>query len=249
MANDTEKKSTTNGTSKTKSTTNSTKKATTSKAKTSNSTKSSQSEAKKTTSAKSGSTTKRKYTKRKTNVVDSAVDNATKNILGEGVTSNKTVNKFLKKISTVVKVMGIALFIVGVVLGLFVGKTICKNDTFELIPGNSSYEVGCDATITLPGVKLVAFGKDISDKVQIELSEGLVRNEDGTFTITNNTDGKTIEKGTYYIIYTTTNFKYKKIKKIRYIYVDDMSEKGDGEPEEESTEIVNDNVIESDEGE
>ena len=61
------------------------------------------------------------------------------------------------------------------------------------------------------GVKVIAFGKDDSDKVMIETD--LKRNADGSFYAE--------EEGTYYIKYTVDNIKYGsifKIQKIRLIH-------------------------------
>lgn len=161
--------------------------------------------------------------------VKKSVDNITDNILdkvstkdGKSISSNKTIKKLLKKIPTAIKILGVVLFVVGGLLGSFVGARICKNDTFELLPYDSKFTIGCEANLTIPGVKLISYGRDISDKVQLEVSEGLVQNEDGTFTIED-----TSQENVYYIIYTTKDIKFSKIQKIRYIYVNSLDDVGE----------------------
>ena len=167
--------------------------------------------------------------KRKVNsTTKKAVNDATNSILdkvsgGENsLSKNKTIKKLLKQIPTLVKVVGITLFVVGCLAGAVVGNVLSKNDTFELVGSNVSYEINSTAIYQDEGVKLVSMGRDLSNKVNIEVSKGLIQNDDGTFRVQD-----TSKEGMYYIIYTTTDFKFSKIRKIRYIYVADMSEQGE----------------------
>ncbi|MBQ7308202.1 MAG: hypothetical protein IJW82_06735 [Clostridia bacterium] len=152
--------------------------------------------------------------------------------------AEKSLKKLWKKIPKTVKIIALVLFVLGNTIGGFFGHIICKNDTFELLPYESKFLVGCEATIDVPGVKIISYGKDVSDNVNTELSEGLKQNQDGTITIED-----TSVEGVYYIIYTTDNFKFSKIKKIRYIYVNNMEDVGesvsDGGVESASVKIDN----------
>lgn len=136
--------------------------------------------------------------------------------------AEKKIKKLWKKIPKTVKIIALVLFVIGNAVGGFFGAMICKNDTFELLPYEGKFLVGCESTITVPGVKIISYGKDVSSSVNAELSEGLVQNEDGTITIED-----TSVEGVYYIIYTTSNFKFSKIKKIRYIYVNNLEDTGE----------------------
>ena len=136
--------------------------------------------------------------------------------------TEKALKKLWKKIPKTVKIIALVLFVLGNAVGGFFGAMICKNDTFELLPYEAKFLVGCESTINVPGVKIISYGKDVSNQVNAELSEGLVQNQDGTITI----EDTSIE-GVYYIIYTTTNFKFSKIKKIRYIYVNNLEDFGE----------------------
>ena len=192
--------------------------------------------AKKTTSTRktsSNSATKSVTTEAKKEVKKDANKKAdevlTKNVPDFKI-GDKSVNMkgLLKGVSLVAKIVAIVMFIVGAVLGSVVGIVLCKDDTFELIECNTSYEVGLDTPINVEGVKLISFGRDISDSVNIELSEGLKRNEDGTITVLD-----TSVEGIYHIIYTTSDFKYQKIQKIRYIYIVSFNETGESAVYEE----------------
>ncbi len=114
---------------------------------------------------------------------------------------------------------GILTIILVAILGAGVGAGACyylgRNDCFELIGQE-------ELTLTLPidgktadenncyidqGVKIISFGRDISNEVIIETD--LKKNEDGSFTAD--------EIGTYYIKYTVDDIKYGKIFTIQRI--------------------------------
>lgn len=180
---------------------------------------------------KTSKTTKRKVSNSTKRAVNSFTDDILDRVSSgdNSISKNKTVKKLLKKIPTTIKILGIGLFIIGIISGAFVGKVISKNDTFELVGSNISYNLNQSAIYTDEGVKLISMGRDLSSSVSIEVSEGLINNNDGTFTIED-----TSKEDTYYIIYTTTDFKFSKIKKIRYIYVVDMTEQGESIDESNS---------------
>ena len=178
----------------------------------------------KTTVKKTKTTVKTTSAGQKTTVKTTAKQKTTsKNAASSSsIDVSKDVKKILKKIPTAIKVIGVLLFVLGLVTGNIIGKKLCENDTFELIECNTGYNVGSDNIISVSGVKIISFGKDVSDSVKLELSAGLTQNDDGTFTIED-----TSKEGVYYIIYTTDNFKFKNIQKIRYIYVNDLEDTGE----------------------
>ena len=119
--------------------------------------------------------------------------------------TNKT-NKQLKKLSIGAILIAVVCLIVGAVGGVFAIKVITKNDCFTLIGKDEITH-----TIGVPyfdkGAKVVAFGRDDSDKIEIKTN--LTQNQDGSFSAD--------EEGTYYIAYTVDNFKYGKLFKIQKI--------------------------------
>ena len=123
--------------------------------------------------------------------------------------TSKKVNKQLKKVSAGALVMAVLLLVVGAVGGYFGVKVLTKNDCFVL-NGKDEITLQIGESYTDEGAKVIAFGKDEANKIQIETN--LVKNNDGTYS--------TDEVGTYYMVYTVDNFKYGtlfKIKKIRLI--------------------------------
>ena len=121
----------------------------------------------------------------------------------------KKINKNLKKLGDGTLITALILLVVGTVGGFFGFKVLTKNDCFVL-NGKDEITLQIGEKYTDDGVKVVAFGKDETEKVQIETN--LTKNEDGTYSAE--------EEGTYYITYTVDSFKYGtifKIKKIRLI--------------------------------
>lgn len=123
--------------------------------------------------------------------------------------TNKKINKTIKKASPLAMVLAVVLLLCGALGGFFGCKVLTKNDCFEII-GKDELTLTVGENYTDLGVKVVAFGKDETDKVEIETN--LTKNEDGTFTSN--------EIGTYYIVYKVNNIKYGtlfKVQKIRLI--------------------------------
>ncbi|MBE7076391.1 MAG: hypothetical protein E7374_00675 [Clostridiales bacterium] len=119
---------------------------------------------------------------------------------------SKKVNKKLKKLGFGTVCLILFVLAVGVAGGFFGVKFLTRNDCFEIV-GNDELTLTLDKTYEDTGVKIVAFGKDESDKVEIETN--LEKHEDGTYSADS--------EGTYYIQYTATNLKYGKIFKIKKI--------------------------------
>ena len=124
--------------------------------------------------------------------------------------------KKIKKLSAGAVAMAVMLLVGGAIGGWFGCKVLTKNDCFEIVGKDEiTRVVGC--AYEDQGIKAVAFGKDVSNKVQIETN--LILNEDGTYTAN--------EVGTYYIVYKVDTFKYNsifKVQKIRLITFVEASE-------------------------
>ena len=123
---------------------------------------------------------------------------------------------------TLKKMGGLTIFLVVLFLGIggaggwFAVKMLTANDCFTL-NGKDEITLTIGEHYTDESVKIVEFGKDISQKVQVETN--LTKNEDGTFT--------SAEVGTFYMTYTVSSIKYGtifKIQKIRLVTFVEPSE-------------------------
>ena len=129
-----------------------------------------------------------------------------------GNSNNKSLQKTkkqLKKLSFGAIVVAVLFLIVGVAGGFVSMKIMMNNDCFELV-GKDEITLQIGESYMDEGAKVVAFGKDATNKIKIETN--LTKNEDGTYTSN--------EIGTFYMTYTVNNFKYGtifKIQKIRLI--------------------------------
>ena len=123
--------------------------------------------------------------------------------------NQKKVNKQLKKLSIGAIMIAVLLLVAGSVGGFFGVNFMTKDDCFAL-NGKDEITLQIGENYTDDGAKVIAFGKDVSNKVKVETD--LTLNDDGTYTAK--------EEGTYYMIYTVDHFKYGslfKIQKIRLI--------------------------------
>lgn len=130
--------------------------------------------------------------------------------------ASKKTRKQLKKLGAGVIFTAILLLAVGAVGGYFGVKILTKNDCFEL-NGKTEITLQLGETYTDEGAKVIAFGKDDINKVEIETN--LTKNTDGTYSAN--------EVGTYYIVYKVNNLKYGsiiKVQKIRLITFVEASE-------------------------
>ena len=111
-------------------------------------------------------------------------------------------NKQLKKRPWIIIL--IIFFAVAAVGGFFAANVITKNDTFEIIGEQIVYiEVG--ASYQEEGVKIISFGRDISDEVKIE------SNLDET------------KVGEYCIKYTVEDIRFGNVCRYRYVIVQGVS--------------------------
>ena len=119
----------------------------------------------------------------------------------------------IKRIHPLSFVIWILCLALGAGLGVGAYRVLCSNDRFEL-RGDKSYvlPIGGEVTYKDKGVEIISFGRDISDRVEIEtnLTE---TDEDGVYKI------DTSQGGEYYIIYTVDSVKYGEIQRVRTITV------------------------------
>ena len=114
---------------------------------------------------------------------------------------NRKVKKAIKRTPKSILICTIVFLILGFVIGFSIITIISKNDTFELI-GEKSITLNINEEYKEEGVNAISLGKDIKDKLVIE----------------GNIDTST--PGEYTLIYTLKDsFKYKNIKRVRYIKV------------------------------
>lgn len=113
-------------------------------------------------------------------------------------------------------IVALLVLVIGIGVGLGSFFLICKNDNFELI-GKDELIITTSEKYTDDGVKIIAFGKDISSDVMIDTDMKI--DDDGNF--------YSDVIGTHYITYYTTELKYGsifKVQKIRLITVVEASE-------------------------
>ena len=108
------------------------------------------------------------------------------------------------------------IFILGGVVGYFVGSSLIKNDKFT-INGESTIEIFVGQTYQDEGATAISFGKDVSDKIKTESDLDWI--EEGQFYTS-------AEEGQYYLKYTVNNIRYKGVERYRTIIVKPLEEEG-----------------------
>ena len=115
----------------------------------------------------------------------------------------------------------VACLAAGVLLGGFGFHILTKNDCFEMIAAaGEEVDITIDGSENLttykdPGVKCVSFGKDISADVKIKY---LYREDISQDTREVAAIDLTVA-GIYYVVYTSSNFKYKNVQLVRNVIV------------------------------
>lgn len=120
--------------------------------------------------------------------------------------TNKKINKTIKKASAGAIILAVVLLVVGAVGGYFGVKFLTRNDCFEIV-GKDELTLTLGENYADQSVKAISFGKDVSEKVEIETN--LKQNEDGSYYAD--------EVGTYYIVYKVNDIKYNSIFKVQKI--------------------------------
>ena len=125
------------------------------------------------------------------------------------------VAKSVKKTGLKGLLVALLCLIIGAGVGLGAYFIVCRNDTFEII-GKDEITITIDDVYQDKGVKVIEFGKDVSDKVVVETNLVL----DG--------EGKPTQEGTFYFKYTVDSLKYGKIFKIQKIRLVSVVGSGEG---------------------
>lgn len=135
--------------------------------------------------------------------------------------SKKTKNK-AKKLAqnTSGKVWAFAFLclVIGVMVGVGAFYFISRNDCFEII-GEDELTFTIDEKFTDPGVKIISIGQDYSKDAKIETN----------LKIDANGNYYSDEVGTFYIKYSSVDFKYGKLFKIQKIRLITFVEPSEGE--------------------
>ena len=123
-------------------------------------------------------------------------------------------------VSSVVFIAVLACLILGILVGGFTFHAITKNDCFEMntLATQIDMEIGSEgnpSTYKELGVKCVSFGKDVSDSVQIKYlyREELTQETQEVDNIASDV------AGIYYVVYTSSNFRYKTVQLVRTVKV------------------------------
>lgn len=118
----------------------------------------------------------------------------------------RKINKIVKKTNKSILVCIILFFIIGFVGGYAAIFMFTQNDTFEIV-GDKNITLNLNQEYIEQGAKAISFSKDISQNIKIE------------------TDLDISKEGEYTVIYTVKDsFKYKDIKRVRYVTVTNGSD-------------------------
>ena len=126
----------------------------------------------------------------------------------------KKLNKYIKKLPTLTKVIAVLVFLVSLIGTFGVSFIIQKDDKFEL-KGEKVITMYVGGSYTEPSlndaIECISFGRNVINTVSINESE-----------TTYNKDTSPLEAGVYYIVYNTSDFKYSEITRIRKIVVNEV---------------------------
>lgn len=151
--------------------------------------------------------------------------------------SQPSMEKEIKKLPTISKIIIVFLFILGVAASFFVCKFICRNDCFE-INGKKSFSLSVGETYTDEGVTVIGFGQDLTTKVTVKVFK------DGE-ELSGLDQIDTSQEAVYQILYTVNSFRFKEVELIRTVtVVSDQTE--DYEEEEESYNPLSSQVLKVD---
>ena len=143
---------------------------------------------------------------------------AGKNIQLSNSTS-KAVKGRVKRAGTKTLLIAFIMLIVGAMVGGGTWWIVCRNDCFDLV-GQESVSLTLEESYIDQGVKIIAFGRD--ERQSIEIETNLKTDENGNF--------YSDEAGVFYIKYKSSCFKYSKlfkVEKVRLISVVEQSEGGE----------------------
>ena len=129
--------------------------------------------------------------------------------------SKKVINK-AKKRKPITFVLIAVFFIIGICGGYAIFAITSKNDCFELI-GEERVVLTLEEKYVNEGVKIIEFGKDISEKAEYETNLKVI---DGNF--------YSEEVGDFYIKYSVNSIKFGKIFKIEKVRIVSFVEASEG---------------------
>lgn len=144
----------------------------------------------------------------------------------------KGLKKWFKKLPLLTKVVAALALVIGIAGGAVICTVLFDRDTFELKGAKQiSLEVSEENYVYREeGVTAICFAQDVSGTLKKELSEGIIDNGDGTYTIPTN------KAGIYTITYTVDCYKFGEdredgtpIKRIRVFTVDEVEDDGKNE--------------------
>ena len=142
---------------------------------------------------------------------------------------HKNFNKAISKFHFLTKIVIVVFLVIGIFIGFEICSWVSLQDRFQLKGAAAfSIDVGADGgtyLYTEEGVEAVCFGRDVSDRLQIETD--LERDTEGRYVI------PTDKEGVYTITYTVDCFKFGEnapggtIKRIRVFTVTATEEGND----------------------
>jgi len=155
------------------------------------------------------------------------VNSTTKNVATATAVGSLVATKAIKKTDSKTKFLALFMLIIGLLIGVLSAYIVTRNDCFELLGENeitlemeiAENETGLLGTYAEDGVKVISFGKDVSNTLVVEIDPKFIDNHDGTYSAT--------QVGTYYIKYHSNSLKYGKVftvEKIRLITFVEPSE-------------------------
>ena len=102
---------------------------------------------------------------------------------GEKRVKRKAKSK-VKKLHTATKVIAVLSLVVGLVIGAAVCLAMSKKDHFTL-KGETQFSIDAGTTYTYAeqGVEAICFGRDVSSKLNVEVSEGITTDASGNYVI------------------------------------------------------------------
>ena len=126
--------------------------------------------------------------------------------------AKRKVKKSIRALHPLTVAICVVALVFGAVAGAFGYRFVTRNDRFVL-NGEHFYRVsvGSEFVYKDEGVKVIAFGKDITDRVSVDTD--LTLNADGSYTV------DTSQEKEYYITYTVDSLKYGKTQRVRRIIV------------------------------
>lgn len=125
--------------------------------------------------------------------------------------SSSTATKAIKKLPKAAKLAMVLFFIIGVAASYLVCGFLCKNDCFE-INGKKSTVITVGETYIDSGAKVVVFGKDATEKLEITVYENN--------TLIGGLDKIDTSKATtYQIVYKVSSMRYKDVQLIRTLTI------------------------------